>query len=265
LVLDPPLATIELNRPDKHNSMNPMLHRSMHEVLTKIEEHGGIKVVVLTGAGDAFCSGMDLEECFLEPFEDPDRFSRISAMALGWFQRYKSFPAVTLARVNGWCFGGGVELVGISDLAIADQDAVFGLSEINFGVFPGGGTLWAAAHNLPRKQALYYVLTGATFTGREAVEFGLVNRAVPRVQLDDEVRGTVSLLVDKNIHTLRSAKEAYERVGFMDFAQSIEWEMAKHHELSYRSRHDWVRRALEQFHKREYRPGLEAYRLKEGE
>lgn len=261
LILVPPVARIEINRPEKKNSMNPAVHRSMAAALDRIETTGGVKAVVLTGTGDSFCAGMDLEECFLEPFDDPEEFRRRSALALGWFQRFKAFPAVTIARVNGWCFGGGVELVGLCDLAVASEEAVFGLSEVNFGAIPGGGTLWAVAHHLPRKAALYYSLTGARFTGREAVPMGLVNRAVPRDRLDEEVDALVASVVEKNAHTLRTIKEAYERTVFMNFPESVEWEMAKTFELSYYSGHAWVRDALGQFRRREYRPGLEAYDL----
>jgi len=139
------------------------------------------------------------------------------------------------------------------------------LSEINFGIFPGGGTMWATAHNLPRKQALYYALTGATFTGREAVALGLATRAVPLKDLPAATDAIVNQVVNKNLHTLRATKEVYERVLWLDFPAGIDWEMAKLHELSYRSRDAWIRDALTQFRRREYRPGLEAYRLPEGE
>ncbi|MDI3317232.1 MAG: p-hydroxycinnamoyl CoA hydratase/lyase [Bacillota bacterium] len=265
LVIDGAVATVQLNRPEKKNAMSPQLHQDMNDALTAIEEQDGVKVVVVTGVGDSFCGGMDLEKCFLEPFDDPDEFTRVNDIALTWFRRLKAFPAVTLASVNGWCFGGGVELVGICDLAIAAEEAVFGLSEINFGIFPGGGTMWAAAHNLNRKQALYYSLTGETFNGRQAAELGLVNRAVPASQLAAETRRVSDMLVNKNIHTLRATKEVYERAIFMDFPESVEWEMAKLQELSYRSRHAWVRQALTQFRERRFRPGLESYALGEGE
>ncbi len=259
LFVTPPTARIEINRPAKKNSMSPAVQRDLLSALDRVEADGGVAALVLTGVGDSFCAGMDLEECFLEPFDDPDEFRRRSDQALRWFGRLKSTPIVTLARVNGWCFGGGVELVGICDLAVAADDAVFGLSEVNFGTIPGGGTLWVLAHHLPRKAALHYALTGARFTGREAVSLGLVNRAVPRDQLDDAVSALLDAIVKMNPRTLRAIKEAFERTAFMTFPESVEWEMAKTFELSYYSGHTWVKDALAQFRRREYRPGLEAY------
>jgi feruloyl-CoA hydratase/lyase len=259
LKIDGPTATIEFNRPDKKNAMNPRLHRDMNEALDRIEADGGVKVVVVTGAGDSFSAGMDLEECFLQPFDDPQLFYRTNLVALNWFKRLKAFPAVTVAKVNGYAFGGGVLVTGICDLAIASQDAKFGLSEINFGIFPAGGATWAAAHNLPRKQALYYILTGDTFNGGQAQQYGLVNRAVPADQLDAETDRVVARLVNKNPVTLELAKQVYERTTMMDLPTSIDYDQAKLWELSRLSGNEWINVALKQFEKRSYQPGLAAY------
>lgn len=262
LAIEGEVATIRLTRPEKKNCMNPTFHQNMHDALTEVETRGGVKVTVITGSGDSFCGGMDLEQSFLEPFDKgPEEFTRVMELAVNWFRRLKAFPAVSAASVNGWCFGGGVELVGVCDIAIAAEEAVFGLSEVNFGMIPGGGTMWATAHHLNRKPALYYMLTGEVFSGREAVALGLVNRAVPLADLAEETQRTVDVLVRKNIHTLRAIKEVYERSVSMNFAEGTEWEMAKLHELSYKSRDAWIRVAIEQFRQRTYRPGIQPYTL----
>lgn len=255
------VARLTIHRPEKKNCMSPEFHREMDAALTKVEKAGEIKVLVLTGTGDSFCGGMDLENCFLEPFKEPKQFERINYGGLNWFARLKYFPAVTVAKVNGWCFGGGVMLVGLCDIAIAAEEAIFGLSEINFGIFPGGGTMWAVAHNLVRKHALYYSMTGERFDGRRAEELGYVNKAVPLAELDKETERVVGMLANKNYNTLRSNKEVYEKSIFMHFAESKEWELAKLMEMSYLTKDEWINKALTQFKKREFRPGLEAYKL----
>ncbi|MFJ6216167.1 p-hydroxycinnamoyl CoA hydratase/lyase [Streptomyces sp. NPDC092296] len=259
LEIDGPTATIYLNRPDKKNAMNPQMHRDMNEALDAIEADRGVKVVVVTGNGDSFSAGMDLEECFLRPFEDPMEFYRTNEVALNWFKRLKAFPAVTVAKVNGFSFGGGVLLAGICDLAVASETALFGLSEINFGIFPAGGATWAAAHNLPRKQALYYILTGATFTGREAEAYGLVNKAVPLDELDAATDRIVRKLVNKNPVTLSLAKHVYEHNRATDLPAAIDYDQAKLWELSRLTGNEWVNVALKQFEKRSYQPGLSTY------
>ncbi len=168
-------ATITMNRPDKKNAMNPQMHRDMNAALDAVEKAGSVKALVVTGVGDSFSSGMDLEECFLQPFDDPQLFYRTNLVALRWFKRLKAFPAVTIAKVNGYAFGGGFLVTGLCDLAVAAENIKFGLSEINFGIFPAGGATWAATHNLPRKLALFFILTGDTLSGREGEAYGLVN------------------------------------------------------------------------------------------
>ncbi|ATL71815.1 p-hydroxycinnamoyl CoA hydratase/lyase [Nocardia terpenica] len=258
--IDGPRATIQLNRPDKKNAMNPQMHRDMNAALDAIESADEVKAVVVTGVGDSFSAGMDLEECFLAPYHDPQLFYRTNLVALQWFQRLKAFGAVTVAKVNGFAFGGGFEVTGLCDLAIASESAMFGLSEINFGIFPAGGASWAATHNLPRKQALYYILTGDTLTGAQAAEYGLVNKAVPAADLDAETDRVVGRIVDKNPVTLRLAKEVYERTTRLDLPDAIDYDQAKLWELARLTDNEWINVALEQFEKRSYRPGLGTYR-----
>ncbi|WP_203218002.1 p-hydroxycinnamoyl CoA hydratase/lyase [Nocardia terpenica] len=258
--IDGPRATIHLNRPDKKNAMNPQMHRDMNAALDAIESADGVKAVVVTGVGDSFSAGMDLEECFLAPYNDPQLFYRTNLVALQWFQRLKAFPAVTVAKVNGFAFGGGFEVTGLCDLAIASESAMFGLSEINFGIFPAGGASWAATHNLPRKQALYYILTGDTLTGAQAAEYGLVNKAVPAADLDAETDRVVGKIVNKNPVTLRLAKEVYERTTRLDLPAAIDYDQAKLWELARLTDNEWITVALKQFEKRSYRPGLGTYK-----
>ena len=257
-------AEIRLNRPHKKNALSPDLHKEIGAALAEVERNGNVKALVVTGVGDSFCAGMDLEKCFFEPFQDPEEFRQVNAATFEWAQKLKDFPAVTIASINGFCFGGGFELAAICDVSIAAEEAVFGLSEINFGIFPAGGAMWATAHNLNRKHALYYALTGETFDGHRAAEMGLVNHAVPRSELETETDRVVGMIVDKNLKTLKATKEVYERTLSMDFRQSIEWEMAKLLELSYFSKDAWIEQALKQFKDRKYRPGLEAYALEDG-
>ena len=101
LDIEGPKATVYLNRPDKKNAMNPQMHHDINRALDEIEADDQVKVVVFTGRGDAFSAGMDLEECFLRPFDDPMLFYKTNLVALRWFQRVQSFGAVTMAKVNG--------------------------------------------------------------------------------------------------------------------------------------------------------------------
>lgn len=262
LTIDEAAATIQLNRPKKKNAMSPDLHRDFLAAVGEIDKLKGIKVIVLTGAGDSFCGGMDLEKFFYETKGEPEKWYEVHKIAESWFARLVMSPAITVASVNGWCFGAAVAVVGAFNIAIAAEEATFGLSEVNFGLLPSGGTLWAVAKNFNRKQGFYYSVTGETFTGKEAVGLGLVNRAVPREKLAEETDRVVKSLVSKNGHTLAAIKKTYEKVGSMDVFTAQEFENAKLHELSFRSGDDWIKKGIGQFKSRDYRPGLGSYELK---
>jgi trans-feruloyl-CoA hydratase/vanillin synthase len=260
LTIDGDVATVQLNRPEKRNCLSPTLHRNMVDALNEVAR-AKCKVLVVTGSGDSFSAGMDLEQCFLEPFDDPQKFIEINTPCFEWLTHLKNFPGVTVAKVNGWAFGGGFEIASICDIVIAAEESVWGLSEINFGIFPGGGATWSYAHNMTRKQALFYALTGATLTGKQAVDLGLATMAVPLKDLDAEVAKWVTNLTQKGRAVLRKTKEVYEKSLGMSFAESIDWEMAKMWELSRETNDDWIRTALKSFAKREFKPGLQSYKL----
>jgi trans-feruloyl-CoA hydratase/vanillin synthase len=265
LRLEDNVATITLNRPEKKNCMSPALHEEMVYALQEVRA-AKVKVLVLTGAGDAFIGGMDLEKCFFDPFDDPDKFAEGTEFSFEWMKHLKAFPAVTIAKVNGWCFGGGMEVVGLCDIAIVAEESTWGLSEVNFGIFPGGGTTWTVAHNMAfRKQALYYSLTADTFDGNKAVELGWASKAVPLAELDEVTQKVVDSLVTKNRIVLQKTKEVYERAHDLNFPDSIDYEIAKLWELSRLTKNEWIRVALDSFKKREYKPGLETYQLEDGE
>lgn len=257
------VATITLNRPEKKNCMSPALHREMCVALKEVEA-AKVKVMVLTGAGNAFIGGMDLEKCFFDNWDNPEDFVDGVRPSFEWMSHLKKFPAVTIAKVNGWCFGGGMEVAGLCDIAIVAEESVWGLSEVNFGIFPGGGTTWTVVNNMPsRKQALYYSLTADTFTGKEAVELGWASKAVPLAELDAHTQKVVDGLVRKGRIVLEKTKEVYERIINlnMEFPEAVDYEIAKLYELSRLTHDDWIRTALNSFSKREFKPGLQDYKL----
>ena len=267
LTMEDAVARIVLNRPEKKNAMSPDLHDDMNSALDEIEKQDGIKVIVITGAGDdTFCGGMDLEKFFFEPMmENPEKFKKIADIAGRWFNRLIEAPQIIVCSINGYCFGGGVDLVGISDLAVAAEDAVMGLSEVNFGVLPAGGTTWAVKNNFNRKQGLRYCLTGETFTGKEAVDLGLVNIAVPKERLAEETDRLVGLLVTKNALTLEAIKKVFTKLP-NNWYEAVEFENGKAQELAFfQGEKNWFQHALKKFKDREYKPGLGTYKLDKGE
>ena len=133
------ITWVILNRPEKRNAMNPQLHYDMLDALTEIEVDKDTKVVVITGAGPSWCAGQDLREYFRGTDDNPVERRKASWASQEWrWRRLFTFPKPTIAMVNGFCFGGAFTPLIACDFAIAAEDALFGLSEINWGIFPGG-------------------------------------------------------------------------------------------------------------------------------
>jgi trans-feruloyl-CoA hydratase/vanillin synthase len=183
------IGWITLNRPEKRNAMSPTLNREMIDVLETLELDDEAQVVVLTGAGDAWTAGMDLKEYFRETDGKPEIMQeRMRRDCSQWqWKLLRMYSKATIAMVNGWCFGGAFSPLVACDLAIAADDAVFGLSEVNWGIPPGNLVSKAVADTMGHRQALHYIMTGDTFTGKEAAAMGLINKSVPKEQLRDAV------------------------------------------------------------------------------
>ncbi|AWN15304.1 p-hydroxycinnamoyl CoA hydratase/lyase [Salinisphaera sp. LB1] len=257
------IAWVTLNRPDKRNAMNPTLNREMIDVLETLELDGDARVVVLTGAGESWTAGMDLKEYFREIDAQPEIVQeRIRRDCSQWqWKLLRMYAKPTIAMVNGWCFGGGFSPLVACDLAIAADEAVFGLSEINWGIPPGNLVSKALADTIGHREALYYIMTGETFTGTEAAAMGLVNRSVPIGQLRDAVTELAGLLVDKNPVALRYAKTGFKRCRELTWEQNEDYLYAKIDQSSHRDPEHGREQGLKQFlDDKSIKPGLESYR-----
>ena len=257
------IAWVTLNRPDKRNAMNPTLNREMIDVLETLELDGDARVVVLTGAGESWTAGMDLKEYFREIDAQPEIVQeRIRRDCSQWqWKLLRMYAKPTIAMVNGWCFGGGFSPLVACDLAIAADEAVFGLSEINWGIPPGNLVSKALADTIGHREALYYIMTGQTFTGTEAAAMGLVNRSVPIGQLRDAVTELAGLLADKNPVALRYAKTGFKRCRELTWEQNEDYLYAKIDQSSHRDPEHGREQGLKQFlDDKSIKPGLESYR-----
>lgn len=156
------IAWVSLNRPEKRNAMNPPLNDEMVEILDALEVDESVGVVVLTGSGDSFSGGMDLKEYFRD-LDDLPYAQQIRKRRSAWQWQWRMllrYSKPTIAMVNGWCFGAAFTPLVACDLAIAAEDATFGLSEINWAMLPGGNVLQAVIATMNLRDAMYYVTTG---------------------------------------------------------------------------------------------------------
>ncbi len=257
------IAWVSLNRPSKRNAINPGIVFEMVQVLDVLEADDSAKVVVMTGSGDAFSAGMDLKEYFREPDAgSPIARERLNRANSAWqWRRLMHYPKPTIAMVNGWCFGGAFQFLCACDLAVAADDASFGLSEINWGIIPAGIVTKSVAAALQQRKALYYIMTGDTFDGPEAEKIGLVNFSVPRAEMKPKVVALAKKLMEKNPHVLRACKMGYHYARDMTWDMAAEYLTSKLDAAKFRDPEKGAVKGMTQFlDEKSYRPGLGAYR-----
>ena len=250
---------ITFNRPEKRNAMNPRLHEEMNLGLAALIEDDEVRVIILTGAGDSFCAGNDLKEFFAEQVDRPLEFRRSSRRFTEWRERLRTCPKPTIAAINGWCLGAGLSVICVADFAIAAEEAMFGLPEVNFGVFPAGGATKGPLEVLSHRDAMDLILTGRNISAREADRLRLVNRCVPRDRLMAECRALADELKQKDPVALMIAKEAFWLVKLQEFPEALDVEAGKHRELHFLQQGRWVSKGIGRFLEKRYKPSATSY------
>ncbi len=255
------IAWVKFNRPEKRNCMSPKLNRQMLRVINELEFRDDVGVLVLTGEGTAWSAGMDLKEYFRESEAQGLKGVRHSQReAYAWWERLRWYQKVTIAMVNGWCFGGGYGPLFACDLAFCSDDAQFGLSEVNWGILPGGGASKVAAELMPMRKAMYHALLGENLSGKEAEEAGLVNESVPAESLEKHVTMVAEKLLRKNWETLKATKDAIRRVREMTYDNAEDYLIRAQEALNWHDKSDGRHEGMKQFlDEKTYKPGLGEY------
>lgn len=256
------IARVWFNRPEKRNCMSPKLNRQMLQVLEELEFRDDVGVLVLGGEGSAWSAGMDLKEYFRENEEQGlGAVRQAQREAYGWWERLRWYEKPTIAAVNGWCFGGAYGPLFACDLAVAAEDAQFGLSEINWGILPGGGASKIIAELANFRNAMYHAMMGENIDGRKAAEWGLVNEAVPAERLDARVTEIAEVLLGKNPDALRATKWAVRRVREMTYDNAQDY-LIRAQEAANFFDNEGRKEATRQFvDEKAFKPGLGAYDL----
>lgn len=254
------IAWVKFNRPEKRNCMSPKLNRQMLRVLDELEFRSDVGVLVLSGEGTSWSAGMDLKEYFREPEGRGMSGTRAAQReASAWWRRLRWYQKPTIAMVNGWCFGGGYGPLYACDLAFAAEEAQFGLSEINWGILPGGGATKIATNLMSFRRAMFHAMMGENVDGRTAAEWGLVNEAVPLAQLPARVEQVARVLLQKNPVALKATKDAVRRVGEMTFDNAEDY-LIRAQEAANFFDNDGRKEGIKQFiDDKSYKPGLGAY------
>jgi trans-feruloyl-CoA hydratase/vanillin synthase len=262
-VVEGGVAWVKFNRPEKRNCMNPKLNRRMLHVLDDLEFRNDVQVLVLSGDGTSWSAGMDLKEYFRETEAKGLAGVRHSQReAYAWWRRLRWYQKPTIGMINGWCFGGGYGPLFACDIAVAADEAQFGLSEINWGILPGGGATKVAQSLMPFRKAMYHAMTGETIDGKTAAEWGLVTESVPLAQLKSRVAEIADILIEKNPVALKATKDAMRRVVEMTYENAEDY-LIRAQEAANFFDNEGRKEGIKQFiDDKTYKPGLSAYALK---
>ena len=202
------VVTLTMNRPQAFNSLSEAMLEALQTELDRLAGDDRVRVVVLGGAGRAFCAGHDLKEMRAEPSQAyyEGLFRQCGRMMLS-IQR---LPVPVIARVQGIATAAGCQLVGMCDLAVAAAEARFAVSGVNLGLFCATPSV-SLSRNVPRKKAFEMLVTGAFISAEEARAAGLVNRVVAAEALDAEVETMVASIVAKPRVALAMGKQLFYR------------------------------------------------------
>lgn len=255
---EPRIGILWFNRPEKRNSISPDLCIDMNDVLPRIADDDEIRVLIVSGKGAAFCAGMDLATMLKNQRGEGPAKPDPRTSAPDWWQKLRELPKPTIAAMNGHAYGGGLLTIGCCDLAVADEDARGGLSEINWGTPPGGGATRAALYNLLPKQYNYLLYTGNSVSGRDLERMGYVNAAVPAAELMPHALELARQVVKHHPTALKYLKRQVRiSESLIDYYMGVEAEgnvLSAMRGAGYTGSQD----GLQDFVDKKYRPGIEA-------
>jgi methylglutaconyl-CoA hydratase len=198
------IATITLNRPDKRNAMSAAMMAELQTALDEIEK-SHVRVGILTGAGKAFCAGMDLEMLAQIAQQSPAENQEDSRRMAKMFRRIWSFPRPLIAAVNGAALAGGCGIATLCDFTLAVPEAKFGYTEVKIGFLPAIVSVFLT-RQIGEKKARDLLLTGRALEAAEAKEFGLVNEVVPPEKLVARSKELAEVLIAASPGSLSRAK-----------------------------------------------------------
>jgi enoyl-CoA hydratase/carnithine racemase len=219
----PPRATVTLNRPDVLNAFDFRMLRELARAFEDASWDDEIRVVVVTGAGRAFCVGADLKSWSEDYLGNPGEYWKWFGAFKDMHDRLREIGKPTLARINGICVGGGNELQMGCDLAVMVDDTFIRHVGPEHGSVPAGGATQWLPIMVGERRAKEIVLLCEEIPARKAEEWGLVNRVVPAAQLDEEVDRLVESLARKLPQTTRYARE------HLNFWRNFAWHQTINH------------------------------------
>ncbi len=219
LAIEGGVAVVTLNRPDAANARNQAMRERLHEIWMRLADEETVSVVVLTGIGDRFfCAGMDLKEAGQVEISEE---RRVRMSAIRDIEELAALPQPTIAAINGYAFGGGLEMALACDLRIAASTAQLGLTEVPLGLIPGGG----GTQRLPRLvgpgRAAAMIFLGARMSASESRDAGIVNECVTPDELSARTLELARAIAVHPRHALLAAKALLVASQSMPLAEGL--------------------------------------------
>jgi methylglutaconyl-CoA hydratase len=215
------IARVALNKPERRNALDQELLTELREALRAAAADESVRVVLLTGAGKDFCSGMDLRTFADDASGDLTKFQAEARNMAGLLRDMRRHPRSIVAAVQGRALGGGCGIATAADIVLASESAQFGYPEINIGFVPA--IVMALLRRLvSEKRAFELIATGQTISAQTALEFGMINRVLSAEMYERGVEEFVANLASKSTSALTLAKELFYRTDVMQFEAAVE-------------------------------------------
>jgi 2-(1,2-epoxy-1,2-dihydrophenyl)acetyl-CoA isomerase len=228
------VATVELNRPEALNAWNKQLGLDLLAALRHVAENDAARAVVLTGAGRAFSSGADLKDFGVEltPEGRPDVYKTLTEIYHPIMHAIRDLPKPVIARVNGPAVGIGCSLALCCDLIVAAQSAYFLLAFVNIGLVPDGGSSLFVPTRVGIARATEMAMLGERIAAEQALEWGLINRAVPDERLDEVLAALAQRLASGPTRSYAGAKRQFNNWLYARMAEQLELEAQLQREMT---------------------------------
>ncbi len=213
------IGIITLNRPEQLNTFNKVLAIELNTALEELDKNDEIRVVIIKGAGRAFCAGIDVKEMFEQ---------RDNAESLKWIESMENNSLImarmakpVIASVHNIAVANGIGVVASADLAIAAEGTKFGATAVNVGLFCMGPAV-PLSRNLGRKKALELLLTGDMIDAEEAERIGLINKVVPIDKLEEETMNMARKLATKSPLGVQLGKKSFYKMADLEYSKAME-------------------------------------------
>ena len=219
---DAAVATIQLDRPEKKNSLNGQMRQELEALVHELAHKASVRAVIVTGGEEIFCAGADISE--IEGTSSAEAAYKHAREFQILFDQVETLPQPVIAAVSGYALGGGCELTLACDFRIASTTARFGLPEIKIGAFPGGGGTQRLPRLIGAAKAKELIYTGDPISADEALGVGLVLKVTPKEKLMEETKNFAAKLAALPRLALQASKMLINRSQEMDLASGLEME-----------------------------------------